>query len=145
MPKLTSYLIDANLWLALSAARHEHHPRASTWFQTLGEGQAILCRVAEMGLLRLVTNPSVMKEDTLDCLQGWAMGRKLRSDHRVIFRNEPSELEEHWHRLMREHPAGHHTWTDAYLAAFAQGHGATLATFDRAFLKWKVPDVLLVS
>jgi toxin-antitoxin system PIN domain toxin len=145
MPKSTTYLIDANVWLALSVARHVHHPLAVAWFETLGDGQAMLCRVAEMGLLRLVTNATVMKEDVLDPEEAWVLARKLRSDHRVVFRNEPGEMEVHWHRLIREHPAGHHTWTDAYLAAFAQGHGATLATFDKAFVKWKIPDVLLVS
>jgi hypothetical protein len=144
MPRSTSYLIDANLWLALCAARHAHHGRADTWFQTLGDGQAVLCRIAEMGLLRLLTNPTVMKEDALDWKEAWAIAHTLRTDPRVIFRAEPGELETHWHRLMREHRAGHRTWTDAYLAAFAQGHDATLVTFDQGFLKWKVPNVLLL-
>lgn len=105
----------------------------------------MLCRIAEMGLLRLLTNPTVMKEDALDWEEGWAIARMLRTDPRVIFRAEPSELETNWHRLMKEHRAGHRTWTDAYLAAFAQGHDATLATFDQGFGKWKVPHVLLVK
>lgn len=145
MPKSTTYLIDANVWLALSLGRHVHHLRAETWFKTLGDNQAILCRVTEMGLLRLITNPSVMKGNVLDSEAAWLTVLEIRSDHRVIFRSEPGELETHWRRLIREHQAGHHTWTDAYLAAFAQGHGATLATFDKAFLKWKVPEVLLIG
>jgi uncharacterized protein len=140
-----TYLIDSNVWFALTNPRHEHHQIAAAWFNGIGDEQGILCRIAEMGLLRLLTNRRTMDVDTLKAKEASALVHSLRKDVRVRFRTEPPDLEYNWHHLMEEHPAGHNTWTDAYLAAFALGHGATLVTLDRAFRKWPQPDVLMLA
>jgi toxin-antitoxin system PIN domain toxin len=127
--------------LALAAPGHTQHRAARQWFDSLGEGEAVFCRITQMGLLRLLTNEAVMKKDVLTTRQAWKVYEELRSDWRVIFAAEPAGLEAVWIGLMTTYPSAVKTWTDAYLAAFAIGHGYTLATFDRGFRKWT--EVLL--
>ena len=55
-------LCDVNLLLALVTDRYAHHDAAVRWFDTLAAGDAVVCRIVQMGLLRLLNNPSVMQE-----------------------------------------------------------------------------------
>jgi uncharacterized protein len=59
-------LCDVNVLLALVTERHVHHAAAVRWFDTLPAGAAVVCRVAQMGLLRLLNSPTVMREEALD-------------------------------------------------------------------------------
>ncbi len=145
MPTSKICLTDVNTWLALAAPGHLQHAAALRWFESLDEGQAVFCRITQMGFLRLLTNASVMKTDRLSAPQAWALYRNLRSDWRVRFASEPAGLESTWIALMREGAQGANSWTDAYLAAFAIGHRYTLVSFDRGFQRWKNKDLAVHS
>ncbi len=137
MPKSKTCLTDVNTWLALAAPGHLQHLAARRWFDSLGEGEAVFCRITQMGLLRLLTNAAVMKTDRLSPEQAWKLYQNLRSDWRVAFAAEPEGLELVWIELMQESSSGANSWTDAYLGAFAFKHSYTLVSFDRAFRRWK--------
>ena len=128
-------LTDVNVWLALAADRHVHHAVAAAWFESLAEQEAAFCRVTQMGFLRLLTNRAVMGEDVLGAVGAWRCYKLLRRDWRVTFAPEPPGLEENWIGLMTPYAGA--SWTDAYLAAFAMGHGYCLASFDAGFRRWK--------
>ena len=53
-------LPDVNVLLALVAAGHTHHASAHGWFETQEPDSVGICRVTQMGLLRLLTNPKVL-------------------------------------------------------------------------------------
>ena len=144
MPRSKTCLTDVNVWVALAAERHEHHSRARAWFYSLGEEEAVFCRVTQMGFLRLLTSRAVMGEDALDPLDAWQRYRYLRLDWRVSFSSEPAGLEQAWVDLMAT-GRGARSWTDAYLAAFAMGHGYTLVSFDQGFSRWKNLSFRLLS
>jgi len=129
-------LTDVNVWVALATERHEHHAVARAWFSSLGEGEAAFCRITQMGFLRLLTSPAVMRQDVIGPVEAWRHYRALRRDWRVTFAREPARLESYWMDLMRG-GGGASSWTDAYLAAFAIGHGYTLVSFDEGFRRWK--------
>jgi toxin-antitoxin system PIN domain toxin len=145
MPKSKTCLTDVNTWLALAAPGHVHHLTARRWFESLGEGEAVFCRITQMGLLRLLTQASVMKTDVLSPEQAWRLYRQLRRDWRVAFAAEPAGLESVWIELMSTVPSGSRTWTDAYLAAFAIECSYMMATFDRGFEKWKSLSLRLLG
>ncbi len=128
-------LTDVNVWLALATDRHVHHAAATAWFRSLPEEGAVFCRVTQMGLLRLLANRAVMGEDVLSPAVAWGRYALLRRDWRVGFAPEPLGFEQRWIALMTQ--AGGASWTDAYLAAFALGHGYSLASFDGGFRRWK--------
>ena len=60
----SGWLLDVNVWLALCSDRHEHHHAAANWLADVLE-PVYFCRVTQMSLLRLLTNPKVMGEDLL--------------------------------------------------------------------------------
>jgi uncharacterized protein len=66
-----STLCDVNVLLALVTDRHTLHTTAVHWFDDVPPGGTTICRVVQMGLLRLLNNPSVMREDTLDAATCW--------------------------------------------------------------------------
>ena len=144
MPISKICLTDVNTWLALVAEGHVHHRAAREWFLSLGEREAVFCRITQMGLLRLLTQPAVMNKGAMTPEQAWKAYQSLRHDSRVAFAGEPIGLESTWMRLMNE-AASAHAWTDAYLAAFALGHQYTLVSFDRGFQRWKELSLRLLT
>lgn len=122
-------LVDIGVWLAAVWGRHVHHPVAAGWFG--GESDDIaFCRVTQMGLLRLLSNPAVMGEDVIDRSQAWRTYGELWADERVLWVDEPAELDAVWRAISARADKSHKLWTDDYLAAFAQASDATLVTLD---------------
>jgi predicted nucleic acid-binding protein len=58
---MTSFFPDLNVWLALSVSGHSHSRRAWQWLDGLTDEVTLLfSRYTQIGLLRLLTNASVM-------------------------------------------------------------------------------------
>jgi uncharacterized protein len=132
-------LPDVGVWLAAVWGRHVHHPVVARWFERQHQ-EFVLCRITQMSLLRLLSNPSVMGDDVLTRSAAWAVIDQLRSDGRIIWYDEPRHLEPVWRALSARDDSSHKLWTDDYLAAFAQAGGLTLATLDHGFSK-RYPSV----
>ena len=47
-----TYLLDANVLIALTVAEHEHHERASTWAATVN--RFAVCPIVEGALVRFL-------------------------------------------------------------------------------------------
>ncbi len=125
-------LLDVNVWLAATWARHRHHKTAKRWLDD-EEDDLALCRVTEMALLRLVTNPAVMDRDALTRRKAWDLVERLMSDPRVGFLTEPDGLVPIWVSFSKRDDRSHLLWTDDYLAAFAHAANAELVTSDGGF------------
>jgi toxin-antitoxin system PIN domain toxin len=122
-------LLDVGVWLAAAWGRHIHHDIAASWFDRQEEDLA-MCRVTQMSLLRLLSNPGVMSQDVISRGDAWRVIDQLRADERVIWADEPAQLEAAWRAISARYETSDKLWTDDYLAAFAQSAGATLATLD---------------
>jgi uncharacterized protein len=104
----------------------------------------LFCRVTQVGLLRLLSNPAIMGEDAIDRSAGWRVFDQLWADERVLWADEPDDLDAVWRAISARDDKSHKLWTDDYLAAFAQTSGATLATLDRK-LPARYPLVVVES
>lgn len=125
-------LVDVNVLVALLHARHVHSTRAVAWLASQEESHAIaICRVAQMGALRIVTHPSVMKEEVKTAAEFWRGWAKLIGDDRFAQVDEPPELENAWRAITTSLRRGHVAGTDAYLAAFALAGQHRVVSFDR--------------
>ena len=144
MPKLTTFLPDVNVWLALASSRHIHSQVCSEWLNSLGAEAVVFCRVSQMGLLRLLTNESAMGKDVLSSREAWHVYIAILQDQRVSLLAEPFNLEPEWQRLMSQDKPVPKVWTDAYLAAFAISGGMQLVTLDRAVLSLTNQALLLI-
>ncbi len=130
---MRSYFPDVNVWVALAYDGHQHHASAIAWFTRLNGREANFCRLTQLGLLRLLTHPSVMREDVRSQAEAWHAYDSFLQDERVSFHAEPNpdQLESTLRKLTSGRRAFSKQWTDAYLAAFAGVDGLTLVTFDR--------------
>ena len=132
-------LLDVGVWLAAAWGRHLHHDAAADWLDQQ-EDDLALCRVTQMSLLRLLSNPAVMGHDVVSRGDAWRVIDQFRADERVRWAEEPAHLEAAWRAISASEEHSHKLWTDDYLAAFAQAAGITLATLDRA-LRRRYPSV----
>jgi len=138
-------LPDVNIWIALAAEGHVHHVPTRDWFTAQPDASVAFCRVTQMGLLRLLTNSNVMGRAPRTTVQAWETFAQLRADRRLVFATEPDHVESAWRRLMTQAGVGPSSWTDAYLAAFAEGHSYSLVTFDTGFERWSALKLTLLS
>ena len=130
-------LCDVNLLLALVTDGHPHHAAAVQWIHTMSAGEARICRVAQLGLLRVLNNPAVMHEDALGADGCWEVWDRLLGDERIQFtRTEPIDLDATFARYTALESYSPRVWTDAYLAAYAYAAQLTFVTLDRAFARF---------
>src|SRR2546429_6289157 len=51
------------VWVALASRKHVHCGVCSAWLDKIESETVVFCRITQMGLLRLLTNPAVMGAD----------------------------------------------------------------------------------
>ena len=92
---MTLFLPDVNVRVALSDAPHVHWADSSNWLRRLTQdSQVIFCRYTPLGLLRLLTNQTVMGAETLTLQQAWSVNDQWLEDPRIDMHPEPHGLEE---------------------------------------------------
>jgi toxin-antitoxin system PIN domain toxin len=127
-------LPDINVLLPLVYGGHLHHAAAVAWLSTVPEdGDIILCRVTQLGLLRLINHPVVLGIDAQSGREVWRTWDALLADARFRFADEPAGLDERLRSLSSAFVHEPKRWQDACLAAFALAADAELVTFDRGF------------
>ena len=72
---------------------------AVDWLASVTE-PVFFCRVTQMSLLRLLTNPKVMVEDLLTPEEAIRVYRELLGDERVSYAEKPRDTESVWLTLM---------------------------------------------
>lgn len=141
-----AYLADVNFVIALLHARHSAAERAAAWLDEQDEpGGVLLCRVVQMGVLRILTNPAWLKDDVLPAGAVWDAWDLLLTDDRFSAVDEPPRLEAEWRSLTEEMAAGQCAETDAYLAAFALAGGYRVLTFDRGFQRFEGVEAVVLD
>jgi uncharacterized protein len=135
--RMTSYFLDVNVWLALSYRYHVHHGEAVHWLNSLNPDSLLLFnRYTQLGLLRLLTNPAVMGDDTVTLGKAWAVYESFLQDPRIEYSREPEGLDSVLLDALSPHFGARASKAvgDGYLLAFAKHSGAALATFDKGLL-----------
>jgi hypothetical protein len=130
---MTSYLIDINVWLAMTWDRHPQHSSAARWYESTGRAAFRFCRLTMLGFIRLLTNRKVMGDSTQTLMGAFELYDRWRQDPRVGLVAEPAGVE----TLFRQAAApfarlpATKAVADCYLVAFAEASGAHLVTFDK--------------
>jgi uncharacterized protein len=129
---VTTYLLDANVLIALTVAEHEHHDRASTW--AAGIDRFAVCPAVEGALVRFLVRTGETPSVATTVL------RAVRALPGCEFR--PDHLS--YADVDLGHVRGHRQVTDAYLASLAAaGPASVLATFDEG-LAQELPELTMV-
>lgn len=129
---MTSYLIDINVWLALTWDQHLQHLAAARWYASVEDATLLFCRFTMLGYLRLLTNRQVMGDSTTTLSGALELYDRWRQDPRVELAPEPRATEALLRAAMTPHshlPATK-AIADCYLAGFAEAVQACLVTFD---------------
>jgi len=119
--------------------QHPHHQRAINWWRrkVLPDGQEVLfCRVTQLGLLRLLSNETVMGASRRTPREAWRDYDRLRAQGPIGYLHEPDDVDQVLRSHTLDESASASLWTDAYLAAFARAADVRLATFDRGFSRF---------
>lgn len=130
-------LCDVSFLFVLANDWHAQHLEARQWIETIEDaGELIVCRVAQMGFLRLLTNNKAMMGNPLSVQAAWQIYDTLMLDERFTYWEvEPTQLEKMWRNSTMAWNSTN-AWTDAYLAAFAIASNLELVSFDKGFCKF---------
>ena len=126
---MTTYLLDANVLIALTVEEHEHHRRVATWLA--GVERVALCPIVEGSLVRFLVR----------------IGENVAVASEILRLSYANPRCEFWPDSVTYAEAdlgavrGHRQVTDAYLLALvASRDEARLATLDRALAQLS-PDL----
>lgn len=131
-----TFLLDANVLIALLVDDHVHHTAAENWFAGT-TGNFATCPSTQGSLLRLLIRE----------------GQSAFAARAVLSQTAASPRHEFWPDDIRytdvpfQGIVGHRQVTDAYLAQLARSHQGRLATFDQGLAKLHhdvadlVPDI----
>ena len=133
---MTSYLIDINVWLAMTWDLHPQHVSASRWYAAMNESNdsaLLFCRMTMLGFLRLLTNRTVMGDSTITLNNALKLYDRWILDPRVELLPEPRRIDKLFRQALSPVAAQPATKaiTDCYLIGFAAAAGAHIVTFDR--------------
>lgn len=134
---MNSYLIDINVWLAMSWDLHPQHSAASRWHVSIrnsaNNSVLMFCRFTMVGLLRLLTNRMVMGDSTTTLEGALRIYDRWRQDPSVDLAPELRATESFFRQALELH--AHQSATkaiaDCYLVGFAEAASARLVTFDK--------------
>jgi len=138
-------LADVNLLLACCYQGHAHHVAALHWLDEQEASDVVICHQTQLGLLRLLTNASLMGKSVCTLSQAWDVYDLMMSDERFDFQAESPGLEGALRENTQSGRVSPKLWQDAYLAAFARTAKLRLATFDRGFKQFSALKVELLS
>lgn len=140
-------LLDLNILTALLWPAHEHHEPAHRWFAARRKARWATCAITELGLIRLVTNPSFSR-DSLSPADALVLLSSNLTHETHDFWIEDLSVADALGAVPRK-LQGHKQVTDAYLLALAIHHHGVLATFDRGIetlaAGWGTSGLELVS
>jgi hypothetical protein len=111
------YLLDVNVLLASIWEDHPQHARAFAW---LAGKNVLLCPLAELGFLRISTNPKAINAPMDKARE---MLKRFTDERKAGW--IPDDLP-----VLQSDAKKSNAVTDMYLAGLAARHGAKLATFD---------------
>jgi uncharacterized protein len=133
----TTWLLDANLLIAMTHAGHVHHADAQTWFRTVPNRRWATCALTQLAFVRLSSNPRVTGDTSVSVAQVMQALEALTShgDHEY-WNDAPTPL----HLASFSNPAlvSHRQVTDAYLLELAHSRSQRLATLDRGLAAFAV-------
>lgn len=132
---MTLFFPDLNVWLALSDTGHTHSASAWKWLKMLPDDRKLIfSRYTQIGLLRLLTDASVMGDQTLTLRKAWGVYDRWLEDPRVEFYPEPRNLDTGFRQTTEPFAARQASKAigDCFLLAYAKELQATLVTYDRA-------------
>ena len=126
-----TYLLDANVLIALTVQEHEHHERSTIWASSADS--FAVCPIVEGALVRFL-----LRLGESSATAGDLVRRKRGLPSCTFWADSISYAD-----VDLGHVLGHRQVTDAYLVSLARAHAVVLVTLDDA-LAASLPDHTLL-
>ncbi len=123
-----TFLLDANVLLALAWPHHPFHERAVARFRERNFRWGT-CLLTQAAFVRLSSNPAVIRTAKSPSEAG-QMLESLMRDKQHIFLEPPGKRRSSLHDFLQR-CQGHNQVNDAFLVWLAESCDATLLTFDK--------------
>ena len=139
-------LTDVSYAFALLNERHDFHKAATRWMNSQPSDLSLnICRHAQMGLIRLLSNKTAMDGNPLSLPNAWKVYSDLIQHPSIAFFYEPQGFQPIWVSLCTPFGASPKVLADAYLAAMAIQAGIPLVTFDKDFKAFPGLEIILLE
>ncbi len=129
-------LPDINVWLALADPDHSHHARAKRYWEKESAPRMAFTRVTMLGMIRLLTNRHVMREEPFTVTQAWKAYHAFLDLPEILFLPEPESAEKAMGDWSGEKGFPASRLTDAWLAAVAFTSRSRLVSFDGDYARF---------
>ena len=131
------YLLDANILIYAFRKDSPQHTICRTWLtETLEQGDTVLSStITEVALVRINTLPSFENPATLKDVFKFLNG--LHELPTYAYASPRKAVTRRWQNLCERYTLTGNDVNDAYLAALALEHGATLVSTDKGFGRFK--------
>ena len=135
---------DINVWIALSFRSHNHHASSWAWYRSLrGQEELAFCRMTQLGFLRLATNVSVARRETVNQVGAWTAYDHWTGAGGAVYLEEPLGFETEFRFYASRATPSPKEWGDSYLLAFATAASLPLVTFDKGLSQRYARSILL--
>lgn len=124
-----TYLLDANVLIALIDLDHIHHQSAHSWFQRTGRKSWATCPITQNAVLRIMGARSYPHQPQGPAKVAQLLAEFCRLRGHQFWADSVSLLDNDL--VVKEALLDSQQITDVYLLALAAEHDGTLATFDR--------------
>ncbi len=124
-----TFLLDANVLIALIDPTHISHDAAHAWFARMGQQSWATCPTTENGVIRIVGNSKYPNTPGSPAVVAEVVRQFRQSPSHVFWTDSVSLLDAN-HADTSEVLTAKQV-TDSYLLALAVAHKVKLATFDR--------------
>jgi toxin-antitoxin system PIN domain toxin len=132
-----TFLLDANVLIALIDPMHVHYDVAHAWFNATGSQDWATCPLTENAVLRIVGHARYPNSPGTPAAVAPLMAGLRALPGHVFWPDDVSLLETHELDLSRLLNASQ--VTDSYLLALAHVHDGKLATLDRRMVTAGIP------
>ena len=134
MSRVTVWLLDANLLIALTHSAHVHHAEAHAWFATQPKRRWATCALTQLAFVRLTSNARVVGSEISPAEAMQALATMAAQPTHEYWADAPAPLQ--LATLQSAALVGHRQVTDAYLLGLSAARLQRLATLDRGLVSF---------
>lgn len=133
-----TFLLDANVLIAMMDQDHIHHERAHSWFAEMGHASWATCPITENAVLRIMGHRTYPAQHSGPWTVAALLAQLCQLPGHLFWADSLSLVE--CEQVDTSRLTDSDQITDTYLLVLALHHGGQLATFDRRVITSAVRD-----
>lgn len=129
-----TYIVDANVAMALLVKNHPAGLGVRAWWEGCGERSVAVCWPVMHSVLTQLTSRDILGDYVLTPAKAWGVVGSFMQDPRVFEISEvPQEVYRSWARVVPDKESTGIRWRNGWLVALANTLRMTLVTLDSSY------------